>query len=86
MVLSKCSVALVLDLIEDRINQLDALLPSDADDLQILLRCREELKVTALTADLSDRGAPTKTAWHSDRMARHQISVPTAPAIALDVI
>jgi len=47
MILSKRSIVLVLGLIEDRIGQLDPLIPRDGDDLEALMRCREEMKVTA---------------------------------------
>ena len=54
MVLSKYSLGLVLDLIEDRINQLDPLTPQDERDLEALVRCREEMKVTARIGAKSD--------------------------------
>ena len=86
MVLSKCSVALVLDLIEDRINQLDPLVPRDARDLQDLLRCREEMKVTALTVEATDRGRQIESAWHSSQAAGHQTQARPTSGVGLDVI
>ncbi len=50
MVLSQRSIAIVLALIEDRIGQFDPLIPQDSDDLDILMRCREEMRVTASEA------------------------------------
>ena len=84
--LSKCSVALVLDLIEDRINQLDPLVPRDARDLQDLLRCREEMKVTALIAASADREQPMDTTWHSGQTIRHQTHARSITRASLDVI
>ena len=47
MVLSQRSIDIVLGLIEDRIGQLDPLIPQDTDDLDTLMHCREEMRVTA---------------------------------------
>jgi len=54
LILSSYSLGLVLDLIEDRINQLDPLTPQDEQDLEALIRCREEMKVTARVVSESD--------------------------------
>ena len=50
MVLSQRSIDIVLGLIEDRIGQLDPLIPQDTDDLDTLMHCREEMRVTAIEA------------------------------------
>jgi len=82
MILSTHSFTLVLDLIEDRINQLDPLLPQNAHDLDVLIRCREEMKVTAIAAGRVNEEAGAYFQGH--REARRQ---PPAPMdVSLDVI
>ncbi len=47
--------SLLLELVEERIGQMDAFNRRDAQDLDALLRCREKLKLAARSADLDDR-------------------------------
>jgi hypothetical protein len=67
LILTSYSLGLVLDLIEDRINQLDPLTPQDERDLEALIRCREEMKVTARVVSESDEeyggASPRGMAW-----------------------
>lgn len=87
MALSRCSIRLVLDLIEDRINQLDPLVPRDTDDLQDLLRCREEMKVTALTAGPANHEPRLEaTRLSTSQMVRHQARARLTLGVGLDVI
>lgn len=86
MRLSKSSITLALDLIEDRISQLDAFVPRDADDLQRFLRCREEFKVAAHATGSPDGRTNTDFAWHRAKPARRKTAPRRVPAAALDVI
>ncbi|HTS93221.1 MAG TPA: hypothetical protein VMG55_14525 [Stellaceae bacterium] len=81
MILSSYSLGLVLDLIEDRINQLDPLTPQDEQDLEALIRCREEMKVTARVVSESDDGEYGGASLRD--MARHETA---AMSPSLDVI
>jgi hypothetical protein len=86
MMPSKRSLALVLELIEDRIKQLDPLLPQDGDDLERLLRCREEMKLTAGVA-LTCSSEPSFAAGQG--MAQgggRPLRARTAAGLSLDVI
>ena len=84
MLLSKYSCHLVLDLIEDRINQLDPLVPQDARDLEALIRCREEMKVSAHAAGGPIREPRIEADWPAQRKADRQPDA--AMSLSLDVI
>ena len=84
MILSKRSLTLVLDLIEDRIHQLDPLVPQNARDPEVLIRCREEIKVTAIAARLVNAEAEVKMNWQGRAEAYHPR--PTSMDLSLDVI
>jgi len=86
MALSKRSIALALGLIEDRITQLDPLVPQDADDLENLLRCREEMKVTGEAVQAFADERSVKTGRHGRKGARRQSHACAAPGMSLDVI
>ena len=86
MILSKRSLTLVLDLIEDRIKQFDPLHPRDADDLEMLLRCREEMKVTAGEAPLETDLQSLAFSQLAARGDQHQLHPPAMSALNLDVI
>ena len=76
MSLSKRSISKVLDLIENEIGQLDVFIPRDSNELDILLRCREELKVEAGSLDETATESFADAAWgignapHSPRQMR----------------
>jgi len=86
MMPSKRSLALVLELIEERIKQLDPLLPQDGDDLERLLRCREEMKLTA-GAEHACSSEPSFAAGPSAAQGGgRQSRARTAAGLSLDVI
>jgi len=51
MTLSQRTIAMVLALIEDRISQFDPFIPQDTDDLDMLMRCKEEMSVIAMQSE-----------------------------------
>jgi len=52
---SASAFASLLELLEHRIEQMDAFDPHDADNLDTLLHCRERVKVAARTVSTDDR-------------------------------
>lgn len=53
--------ALLLELVEERIQQMDVFNRRNAHDLDILLHCREKLKLAARTSALDDRATYVAT-------------------------
>ena len=61
MKIQKTPHALLLELVEERIGQMDAFNRRDAQDLDVLLRCREKLKLAARGAGLDDHATYVAT-------------------------
>jgi len=55
MVYNNTPYASMLELVEQRIEQMDAFNPRDASDLDALLHCRESLKVVVSSGSADDR-------------------------------
>jgi hypothetical protein len=71
MTLSKRSISKVLDLIENKIGQLDVFIPHDTDELDALLRCREELKVEATHMQETAAGNIANMVWSEGNATDH---------------
>jgi hypothetical protein len=82
----KSSVPRFLGFIEDRIDQLDALNPQDARELVSLLRCRERLKVTGTSADLSDNGTCIEILRESAHALQNPSLIQEAHGPSMDVV
>lgn len=82
----KTPCVLLLELVEQRIEQLDAFNRRDAHDLDVLMHCREKLKVAARTA-VGDDGDGYLATVSSDICALgHPDIVQAALATHFDVV
>ena len=86
MTLSKRSISKILGLIENEIDQLDVFIPRDSGELDVLMRCREDLKVEASSIDEAASESSANTMWSSSNAPHHGRDVRALSEFGCDVI
>jgi hypothetical protein len=86
MSLSKRSISKMLGLVENEIDRLDVFIPRDSSELDILLHCREELKVAADSMDETATESVANTAWDISDAAHNARYMRATSQYACDVI